>query len=346
LNRIKNQFILLGLGSVGKRHAEFLSSLDGQLLCVDPDDKAIQWAKKNLKGDFEVFNSLPKTSKLVKKIGVPKIGIVANLGPTHFKSICDLVKIGVKALYIEKPITNSLKSLDEILKLCKKNSVKLLGGFQNRYTGIFEKIHDISKNQLGGYPTLISVNGGAMGIVTNGVHYLDLAVSIFQSNPKHVISDLRNMKINPRSNKLDFWEGSSVWGFKNNRQLSINSSNLSSVRQRAEIFCPYGKISINEDFSLSIFARNKDEIIADDRMVRLGTAKQIDNIIVKPNLENLFEKIFESLAQGNYNKIDLERELVATRAIIYGLISNKESKKISLNQTINKKWYEYKWQIS
>ena len=87
---------------------------------------------------------------------------------------------------------------------------------------------EISKKKLGGLPTLMCVNGGAMGIVTNGIHYLDLAISIFQSHPKYVISDLRNMKINPRSKALDFWEGSATWGFKNNKQLSINTSNFSN----------------------------------------------------------------------------------------------------------------------
>jgi len=345
LNKKNSQFILLGLGSVGKRHADFLSSFSNNLICVDPKNEARKWAGQNLKGNFEVFDSLKNVSKSIL-VKTPKIGVVANLGPTHFESICDLIKIGVKALYIEKPISNSLKSLDEILKLCKKNSIKLLGGFQHRYAGIFEKVLEISKKKLGGLPTLMCVNGGAMGIVTNGIHYLDLAVSIFQSHPTYVISDLRNMKINPRSKALDFWEGSATWGFKNNKQLSINTSNFSSVRQRAEIFCPYGKISINEDLSLSVFIRDKNEILSDSRMVRLGTAKKKDKPAIKPKLENLYKKIFSFLIEGNYSMRSLERELIATRAMIFALIANKESKKIFLSKVINKKWYGHQWPIS
>ena len=33
----KYQFVVLGLGSIGKRHAEFLSSYNGDLICIDPN---------------------------------------------------------------------------------------------------------------------------------------------------------------------------------------------------------------------------------------------------------------------------------------------------------------------
>ena len=60
---------------------------------------------------------------------------------------------------------------------------------------------------------MISVNGGAAGIVTNGIHYLDLAISIFNSSPKSVFSNLFSSSINPRSSDLDFWEGTAYFNF-------------------------------------------------------------------------------------------------------------------------------------
>ena len=36
----KYQFVILGLGSIGKRHAEFLSSYNGHLICIDPNEES------------------------------------------------------------------------------------------------------------------------------------------------------------------------------------------------------------------------------------------------------------------------------------------------------------------
>jgi len=344
LNKKKNQFVLIGLGSIGKKHAEVLSSISENLVCIDPQSDARDMAAKILPNNVKIFKSLTHASKTIRDTPYPKIGVIANLGPSHFKSICDLIDYGVKAFFVEKPICNSLESLENLSKICRKKSIKLIGGFQNRYSGIFEKVIHISKSKLGGLPKLISVSGGAMGMVTTGIHYLDLAIAIFQSYPNYVLSDFKSMKINPRSKKLDFWEGSAIWGFKNAR-LSINTSNHSSVRQKMEIFCPFGKILINEDLSLNIFVREKKEVKKDNRIIRLGTAVSFGKKVLFQN-KKVHQNLFTSLTVKGLKNEHLEREFIATKAMIYALISSKKSQKLFINKNVEKKWYKHNWKIS
>ena len=193
---------------------------------------------------------------------------------------------------------------------------------------------------------MISVSGGAAGIVTNGIHLLDLAISIFGSEPISVISDLSSSDINPRSKDLDFWEGSSSWGFSDKRKFSINFTNLSSVKQTTEVFCLNGKIKINEDMSLDIFKRDQQEVISDNRVIRLGAATKTTDLSIKPNDEDLYLNIFTALLDEDQNLMELERELVATRAMIYGLISNRLGRKLVIGDEIEESLYNFEWDIS
>lgn len=339
----KYQFVILGLGSIGKRHAEFLSSYNGHLICIDPNEESRNWCISNLKSSTKVFSKIEDAKSLISESTQKKIGVISNWGNLHFQSAVDLINLGVTNLYIEKPIVNSLKALDYLKNLDSK--IKIIGGFQNRYTDIDKQIKEISSNKLGGNPSMISVNGGAAGIVTNGIHYLDLAISIFNSSPKSVFSNLFSSNINPRSSDLDFWEGTAYFNFTQKRSLIINFTNLSSVRQTTEIFCPNGKIKINEDMSLSIFERDQKEIEADKRITRLGVAKQNNEIRLKPNIENLYTRIFEPFFDVN-SLIDIERELVATKGIIYALASNKMNKILFLDDDLNDELYKFEWKIS
>lgn len=340
-----HQFIILGLGSIGKRHAEFLSSYKGDLVCIDPNIEARHWVQDNYGLDKAIaYSSLHEAEESILLSPLKKIGVISNWGTLHFQSILDLKALKINKLFVEKPIANSLSALDAISDMT--GELHLIGGFQNRYTNITERVHQISLDELGGLPTMMTVNGGAAGMVTNGVHFLDLSISIFGANPISVVSNLSSSNINPRSKELDFWEGSASWQFSDNRHLTINFTNQSSVKQTTEIFCPKGKIRINEDMSLDIFQRNESEILADDRIIRLGVVTQKNHSSIEPNKDQLFSRIFSPLLQGDHDDCNNERELSATKAMIYALIASKTERKMSLLEKPEENWYEYEWQIS
>ena len=50
----------------------------------------------------------------------------------------------------------------------------------------------------------MNVNGGANCIVTNGIHFLDLACSVFEKEPTNVFAKVESKNINPRGKHLGF----------------------------------------------------------------------------------------------------------------------------------------------
>ena len=97
--------------------------------------------------------------------------------------------------------------------------------------------------------------------------------------------------------------------------------------------------------SLSILKEIK-EIEADKkRITRLGVAKQIMKFDLSQILKILYSRIFEPFFDVN-SLIDIERELVATKGIIYALASNKMNKILFLDDDLNDELYKFEWKIS
>ena len=158
---------------------------------------------------------------------------------------------------------------------------------------------------------------------------------------------MKNNKINPRSKDLDFWQGVSSWLFADNKNLTISSSNQSSVAFTIQIICPTGKIVINEDMSVSVYKRNELEIKNDPRIIRLGIPERHKNLDYIPNYSTVSEKLISPLLDiEDSNIISGEREIAATKCILYALISSKLNKKILINENVSEKLYKKEWMIS
>ena len=201
---------------------------------------------------------------------------------------------------------------------------------------------------MGGNPSLISLDGGANCIVTNGIHYLDLACSVFNSNPLEVSAQLKDSRINPRGKHLGYWEGVSSWKFTNDCQLSVAFSNQSSVSLSCKIYAKNGYLKIfNEgDFvKILIYKRNPVEVEIDSRITRYGVAELDKSNIIKHGLEDTVQEMFLSLFNSN-NIFDLKKESIAAKSIIGALISSNLKKTVSLPIAKNHDLFETEWPIS
>ncbi len=347
-NLKKSYFIVIvGLGSIGRRHAEYFSSIKGEMIFIDPSKTVFTWAKETKEDKYKIFKNIEDAKPYIVKNNLPKIAVISNLGHQHYSSVLELYDMGFKNFFIEKPVVNALYQIDKLTSMIIDGKINIVTGFGWRYSGLPEKITNISKLHLGGVPLLINMVGGAFGMVTNGIHYLDLAVSIFNSNPLSVISDLDSQNINPRSNKLDFWEGSSVWNFPDGKKLIINASNQSSVSSIIQVICPKGKIVINEDMSVSTYKRDDIEIAKDPRVTRLGKPVKLNELNFKPDKSKVYDILFLPLFEMDKKMLtSVEREMIATKSIIYSLISSSLEQKLNINDDVDEKYYNMEWMIS
>ncbi|MFC1626952.1 Gfo/Idh/MocA family protein [Patescibacteria group bacterium] len=113
------RFIIIGLGSIGKRHKKNLLSLGHEVIPCHRDDNLEKLLSKN------------------KSDGA----LICNPTSLHIKTAITTAKAGVN-IFLEKPISHNLKGVDELLKLVKKKNLVLMVGYNLRFEPNLAKIKD------------------------------------------------------------------------------------------------------------------------------------------------------------------------------------------------------------
>nr|MBU6203125.1 Gfo/Idh/MocA family oxidoreductase [Acidobacteriota bacterium] len=270
--------ILIGAGSIGKRHAVVMAGRYNRLIVVDINPTAREWAASELSGDVVTVEKLSDVDSEVRRYSSTTTAVIATWGPAHFQTIGELTELGVRQIFCEKPLAVSLKQVAEIRRLCLESKVSLTAGLHLRYRGISDFIRNISQSHLGGLPTTMVVDGGARCIATNGSHWLDLAIDVFGGPPSSVSSLLRSASINPRSADLQFWAGTACWEFLGGQHLAITYDNLSSVHERVCFYTPFGILEVDPELTVRAYRRTLSEIEADSRVIRVGQVERSQSV--------------------------------------------------------------------
>ena len=143
--------LVVGYGSIGKRHIENLSSFPNLeiLVCTKRNYDAFLRRKKCRK-----FSSLTKSIK-----EKPDIAIITNVTSLHIKTAIQLANAGIN-LFIEKPLSNSLKNVKFLLNIIKKRKLVTLMGCILRFHPAIKKIKEIvSTNEIGRIISVHAENG-------------------------------------------------------------------------------------------------------------------------------------------------------------------------------------------
>lgn len=264
--------IVIGIGSVGHDHLLYCTSMYENVVAVDTDDLKRQIIGKEFGSSVPTFASLgdffarqPNSSSLT--------AVVSNLGPDHFSTVKTLLERGVRKIYLEKPVSDSISNCQELVVLQRLSGARLIAGFARRHSGIVEAVRRSAEEHCGSLPTTIVVHGGAMDMSTNGVHWLDFACALFESKPTSVIGSGSKASINPRREDLFFWDGVLTWSFEGNRRLSITFDNQSSVSATATVYCR-NAVMIVEGDNLTIKTRNADDVSRFPSVTRYGVATE------------------------------------------------------------------------
>jgi predicted dehydrogenase len=341
-------FLLIGLGSIGKSHLSHILSYSGGVSVIDPNSEVFKYLQvQNLTSRVEYFSNFEN----YKPSESPEIGIVANWGPDHFAAIKDLIKLGVKKLLIEKPLVSKLEDLYELKDLVSDNDVKIITNMPLSQGPLANTVHGLQLNKNLGDVQTILVSGGAKCLVTNGIHYIGLASKIFQSFPVNVFSSIENHPINPRSKDFVFAEGNSNWNYGNGKNLLISFSNNSHVQLAIEIIFQFGKMVIEED-SATVFCISEADREKIDKPVRTFYAREILETFEPyhfsnglDGLGNLYAQIYSS-DDGCWK--DFEHGFKATEAVIGMLISSETFSKVDLPLVpkVKEKYLSREWNIS
>jgi predicted dehydrogenase len=158
-----------------KTHAGsyFKNSQTNLVALCDIDKKKIEkYAKK-----YKISKTYTSTSELFKNEKLDCVSI-CTLVSTHLKIVEEAANSGVKGIFLEKPISDSINDAKKIIEICKRNKIKLQINHQRRFHPIYLKIKKVLDEKKIGEIQFINVYYGA-GIANTGSHMFDLLRMLF-----------------------------------------------------------------------------------------------------------------------------------------------------------------------
>ena len=153
------KFLVCGTGSIGLRHLKNLKYLGQNDIIIYSTGKSSMVGLKEELKDLRVYDCLEKA--LEEK---PDVCMVTNPTSMHIDVALKAAKAGCH-LYIEKPLSHTLKDLDLLKKIVDEKNLITLITYQFRYNPHIIKLKEIFNN-------LENVYGKALYVTTEWSEYL------------------------------------------------------------------------------------------------------------------------------------------------------------------------------
>jgi len=136
-------------------------------LCDIDEQKLEKYGKK-----FSVNNLFTNIDEMIQKVN-PEIISICTLPEEHAQMVIKTSNAGVKGIFCEKPIADSLENAKKIIDVCKKNGTVILIDHQRRFDHLNSLIKKLlENNQLG--KIFHSTFYYTAGIHNTGTHIIDL----------------------------------------------------------------------------------------------------------------------------------------------------------------------------
>jgi predicted dehydrogenase len=338
-----NNSIIVGYGSIGKKHAEYLKSVSNCLHIIDPK---YSLSSSNQINPIKAFKSF---SELKIELSDNDVAVVSNWGPDHFETVEKIAKIGITQIILEKPCVDSLEEIDLIRNLAEKFSLKISVNQGWYYLELGKRIVRLGEKLKLGLPVAIWFTGGARCLSTAGSHWVSLANEIFSSAPSQIIADANSDSINPRSENLSFIEGIFSFKYSEGKRLGICLTNKSAIEGKLEIYWR-NAIGVLEDEIIQIYLGNQSEedkritsYVKANTLIYKGNVPESDDTS-KFGMQSLYNSFLEHDTSKFYTK--LNHHLLTTKSIILALIASETREHLNFDSKVDRHLYKKKYRIS
>ena len=266
------KILIVGYGSIGKRHFENLIKLGYSEIIICTENPH---AKKLEKKGIKIINSLNLAIK-----ENPDVSIICNVTSLHISTAIKLAKNN-SHLFIEKPLSNSLKNFNDLSKLVKRKKLLTMVGCNMRFHEGIKKIKTLlDKNKIGRVCSVSAENGSFMpdwhpwedyqisyasrkslggGVVLTQIHEIDYLYWFF-GKVSEVFSFSK--KISDLNLDVEDYSGSLI-KFKNNIIAEVHLDYFQKPSTRnCKILGTKGQIIWDwENNHLQIFTNNKKKFL-------------------------------------------------------------------------------------
>lgn len=196
---------VIGFGHLGSKHAQIYTSFDNVNLkaACDTDESKLQ----KISSDCGAKPYLDYR-KLISEEDIQAASICV---PTelHYQIAKDCLQKNIHVL-VEKPVTNTVKQADELLKLAKRRKLIFQVGHVERFNSAFQAVQELVKKPLFIECHRLSPFPGRsldIGVVLDlMIHDIDIILGLVRSKPKHIdavgvnvltqYEDIANVRIN------------------------------------------------------------------------------------------------------------------------------------------------------
>ena len=140
------RFLIVGYGSIGKRHIRNIKELF-------PDSRVTVLRRKACTA-VQDSHVQPEVDQFVSKLddalaGSPQMAIIAGPAPFHIEIAIKLANVGVHLL-IEKPLSDNVEGVDELLTICKERKISLMVGYNLRFLDSLQKLKSmLNRREIG-----------------------------------------------------------------------------------------------------------------------------------------------------------------------------------------------------
>ncbi len=141
------KILMIGLGSIGQRHLRNIKRLY-------PDTDIIAYRVRGLKTTFSDNMQIRENIDLEQEYNIvsyknlsealnqkPDAAFVSNVTKFHIPCALEVAKAGCH-LFLEKPVSDSMDGVDELVQIVKEKKLKVFVGFQNRYNPSILKVKE------------------------------------------------------------------------------------------------------------------------------------------------------------------------------------------------------------
>lgn len=200
--------LIVGLGSIGQRHARNLFRLYGDIELI-----AFRSKKNNRETGLNIKLYYDLKEALKEK---PLAAIISNPTSLHISTALELAEAGVNLL-IEKPISNSFDGTEHLQRIIKKQNLTVMVGYCLRFHPLIQKIHEL-------------VTNGALGKilfaqVAAGQYLPDWHPKIDYKNSYSAKNSLGGGVVFDLSHELDYTQ----WLFGDVREVTASIEKISNL---------------------------------------------------------------------------------------------------------------------
>ncbi len=146
------KFMIAGLGSIGRRHLRNLKALG-------EEDILLYRSGRSTLQDDELDGYITETELDVALAHKPDAVIVSNPTALHLDVAIPAAEAGCHLL-LEKPISNNMERVDELLAAVKSGGGKVLVGYQFRFHPGLQAVKRLLEEELIGAPVSVRAHWG------------------------------------------------------------------------------------------------------------------------------------------------------------------------------------------